>query len=66
MRARLHDPGIAIFDRHSLERRVRQLLVAFQSEVDEIVDQGIISDPPHVLMWSREVVEPLAALIGLR
>ena len=39
-------PEITIFERYALERQLRQMLVALQSEVDEVSNQGIITHAP--------------------
>lgn len=60
--SRLQDPSITIFDKYSLERRLRQQLTDLDSKVKDVNDKALISHAPLRLTWNREVIEPLARL----
>lgn len=59
---RLQDKSITLFDKYSLERGLREQIAGLEREVEETNTKGLISHAPLKLSWSREVVEPLAAL----
>lgn len=59
---RLQDKSIAIFDRYTLERRLRQEIAKVAEEVDRANQDNHISHAPLKLIWNREVLEPLDGL----
>ena len=59
---RLQDPNITIFDRYTLQRRLREDLATLEREVEDINTKALISHVPLKLAWNREVIEPLSEL----
>jgi len=59
---RLQDKSITIFDRYSLERRLRQAIDDLVTKVEDSTERNHISHAPFKLVWNREVLEPLDGL----